>query len=381
MKVTLRKKGISKGMVSLYLDFYPPILHPDTGAFTRREFLGLYIHKKSRNEIETNHNKETLVLAQAVCARRQLDIQNENFGFISSAKRQGSLFDYFQIEVDKRKGSNYFNWDMGLRYFKHFAGPDLRFVDLNLTLCEEYKKYLLSAHGIGKKEGPLSHNTAVSYFAKLKAILKKCYKDKLLTEDLNAIVEPIKEKEVHIEFLEIDELQKLINTPVDDQFHKNVCLTSALTGLRFCDVEMLTWGEVRGVDGNHFLQFTQVKTDGVEVMPISDQVFALFGNRLENDDLVFPGLSYYKVSLFLSKWISAAGINKKFSYNCLRHTCATLQIDSGIDIYTVSKMLGHRHVKTTQRYAKVVDRKKKEAAKSIKVEIPAVINRTLRLVQ
>jgi integrase len=134
------------------------------------------------------------------------------------------------------------------------------------------------------------------------------------------------------------------------------------------------------VEGNHFLQFTQVKTDGVEVMPISDQVFGLFGNRRENDDLVFPGLSYYKVSLFLSKWINSAGINKKFNYNCLRHTCATLQIDSGVDIYTVSKMLGHRHVKTTQRYAKVVDRKKKEAAKSIKVEIPAVINRTLRLV-
>ena len=61
-KVKLRDKKISKGRKSLYLDFYPPIPHPETGAPTRREFLGLYLNDKANNPIDKQHNKEKLLM-------------------------------------------------------------------------------------------------------------------------------------------------------------------------------------------------------------------------------------------------------------------------------------------------------------------------------
>lgn len=71
MKATLRKKKISKGRESLYLDFYPPIQHPETGKPTRREFLRLYLYQRPKNENERIHNKETKELAENIRAKRQ----------------------------------------------------------------------------------------------------------------------------------------------------------------------------------------------------------------------------------------------------------------------------------------------------------------------
>jgi site-specific recombinase XerD len=75
------------------------------------------------------------------------------------------------------------------------------------------------------------------------------------------------------------------------------------------------------------------------------------------------------ISRPLKKWLEAAGITKKITFHCFRQTFATLQLSSGTDIYTVSKMLGHTNVKTTQIYAKVVDEKKEKAAHAIKFNI------------
>jgi integrase len=74
------------------------------------------------------------------------------------------------------------------------------------------------------------------------------------------------------------------------------------------------------------------------------------------------------ISKPLKRWIEAAGISKRITFHCFRHTYATLQLSSGTDIYTVSKMLGHTNVKTTQIYAKVVDEKKNKAAQAIQLE-------------
>ncbi|GAB3987782.1 hypothetical protein GCM10028807_09020 [Spirosoma daeguense] len=76
MKVTLREKPIGSGRKSLYLDFYPPISHPETGKPTRREFLGLYVYDKPRLELERRHSKETRLLGENICAKRQLSTQS-----------------------------------------------------------------------------------------------------------------------------------------------------------------------------------------------------------------------------------------------------------------------------------------------------------------
>ena len=70
-KVSLRQKKISKGRKSLYLDFYPPIPHPETGEPTRREFLGLYIYEKPKTPIDKQHNTETLQIGESIRQKRE----------------------------------------------------------------------------------------------------------------------------------------------------------------------------------------------------------------------------------------------------------------------------------------------------------------------
>ena len=105
-------------------------------------------------------------------------------------------------------------------------------------------------------------------------------------------------------------------------------------------------------------------------MPISEQAFKLCGEPRQPEQLVFEGLPNPSwISRPLRAWIEKAGIQKHLSFHCFRHTFATLQLANGTDIYTVSKMLGHTNVKTTQVYAKVVDEKKNKAANAIQIDI------------
>ena len=105
-------------------------------------------------------------------------------------------------------------------------------------------------------------------------------------------------------------------------------------------------------------------------MPISNQAYELCGERRDSDNLVFEGLTDPSwINRPLKKWIAAAGITKHITFHCARHTNATLLLANGTDIYTVSKMLGHTNVRTTQIYAKVIDEKKEQAANEIKLNL------------
>ncbi|HSH65257.1 MAG TPA: site-specific integrase, partial [Bacteroidia bacterium] len=120
----------------------------------------------------------------------------------------------------------------------------------------------------------------------------------------------------------------------------------------------------------YFIQFKQQKTKGVEVMPISEQAYKLLGEPKEPGDRVFDGLSYSAYqNKHLAKWIGAAGITKDITFHCFRHSYAVLQLSNGTDIYTVSKMLGHRNLKVTQVYAKIVDKTKRDATDKIKLDL------------
>lgn len=105
-------------------------------------------------------------------------------------------------------------------------------------------------------------------------------------------------------------------------------------------------------------------------MPISNQAYALCGDRTDDDRLVFDGLQDPSwISVPLKRWIEAAGITKHITFHCFRHTYATLQLSKGTDIFTVSKMLGHTNVRTTQIYAKVVDESKLRASGAIELDM------------
>jgi len=88
---------------------------------------------------------------------------------------------------------------------------------------------------------------------------------------------------------------------------------------------------------------------------------------------IFVGIKYSQIVRPLKKWIEDSGINKKISFHNFRHSYATLQLANGTDIYTVSKLLGHKNVSTTQIYTKVMDKNKIEAANRINLNLDGLL--------
>jgi integrase len=233
---------------------------------------------------------------------------------------------------------------------------------------EEFKMFLLTAPQGGSKKGPISQNTASTYFSIIKAGLKQAFIDEYLTIDISEKVKNIPTKESRREVLTIEEVNKLADTPCSNNILRRASFFSILTGLRHCDIKELKWGQIVRHNDSWRINFNQEKTDGVEYMPISDQAYELCGERRDPDRLVFEGLMDPSwINRPVKKWIEAAGITKHITFHCFRHSYATLQLTNGTDIFTVSKMMGHTNVKTTQIYAKVVDAKKEKAAKAITI--------------
>lgn len=382
-KVKLRQKPISKGRKSLYLDFYPPILNTDTGKNTRRDFLGLYLFSKPKSSLEKQHNTETLKIGESIRQMRE-NFLNKPEIYSQYEKEQLRLKElgeqcfikYFKKLANKRKASNHDNWIAALNYLEDFTNGNLKFANLNEKFLNDFKEFLLTTKSKKSSKTTLSQNSAVSYFNKVKAALKQAFHDGIIQTDLNTKIKPIKAAETRREYLTIEELNKLVKTPCSNDLLKRAALFSALTGLRFSDIQKMNWGELEYIKGQgYFLNFNQKKTKGVEVLPISAQAYSFTEGTADPKDLpkdqpVFDGLKYSAYhNKHLFQWIGAAGITKDITFHCFRHTFATLQLFNGTDIYTVSKMLGHKDLKTTQVYAKIVDSAKRVAADKIQLEI------------
>jgi integrase len=404
-KIKLRRKTITGNRQSLYLDFYYSRTKKGEDTDRGREFLGMYVFidkseinkeikklKKLRkdtkqletlceslkplNNAEKLHNESTLELAEQIRRKRENDLNKPEIytGYEKEQlkiKEQGekSFVQYFKSLADKRMDSNHDNWISSYKYFETFTSGSFKFDELNEKVCNDFKEYLLTVKSNKSSKVILAQNSAVSYYNKFKAALKQAYKEGYLKNDLNSQIGTIKQAETQRNFLTMEELNSLVHTDCQNRLMKRSALFSALTGLRFSDIEKLVWGELEYIEGNgYFIQFKQKKTKGVEMMPISEQAYSLLGERKEPNDKVFEGLNYSAYSnKHLYQWIGAAGITKDITFHCFRHTFATLQLSKGTDIYTVSKMLGHRELKTTQIYAKIIDQTKRVAADKIKL--------------
>lgn len=377
IKVTVRNKPLTdKRKLSLYLDFYPAILKD--GKETRREFIKTYIYAKPKSDQEKQHNREKLSFAEALRLRRENEVNKPEI-YANHEKEllrrqeigSRSFKEYFLKLARKRKTSNYKTWLTSIDYLNAFHPYEITFKDLTVNFIESFRDYLLSAPSIRSKKSKISRNTASSYYLKFKAALKQAYKDGLIESDLGSRVEAIKVEDSNREFLTIEELNSLVHTPCVDPLMKKAALFSALTGLRFSDIKGLRIAQVVKTDLGYYLEFTQQKTGKFERQPISDQAYKMLnlkeGSR--GNDLVFDGLKYSAYNnKFLAQWIGAAGITKNITFHNFRHTFATLQLHYGTDIYTVSKLLGHKSLKTTQIYTKVLDQAKQEAVNKIKLD-------------
>lgn len=368
MNVTLRQRTKGK-KISLYLDFYK-------NGKREYEYLNLYLVPEPAtgrlSKQDKDSNRKTLEMAEIIRSKRMLEIKNDEFGFRDTEKAKGSFLAYFQELTRKRRESlgNWGNWKSALRHLQKFAPRGVSFKQVDKEWLESFKEYLESEAKSpnGKK---LSQNSQCSYYSKVAAAIKDAVKDGIIFHNPTDQVQGIRHDDPNREFLTLEELQAAAKVECDMPMLKNAFIFSALSGLRWSDIEKLVWSEVQHSDqSGYYIRFRQKKTKGAETLPISEQAFQLLGQRRKPADQVFQGLKYSAWNnLKLREWIMKAGIIKHITFHCARHTYATLQITLGTDIYTVSKLLGHKHLKTTEVYAKVIDHKKQDAANRIHLDL------------
>ena len=372
MGVHLRKKKIANGRESLYLDFFPPIKGGD-GKPTRREYLNKYIYENPKNADEKLHNKENLIVAEGIKNKREKEILNEQDGIFNTQNKKRDFIEFFENLCEKRKEGegNYGNWLSVVKYLRAFTGGKCKMADLTEEFCEKFKYYLLHANRLNTVKGlMLKQNTAVSYFNKFRCAVNEAFDARLLNKNPLTHVKGIKEQETKREFLTLEELQLLANTECDLTALKNVALFSGLTGLRWVDIRKLKWGDIQKTGKEYFVHIIQKKTSEVIMHPISDEAVQLLGERSNPNEVIFEGLKYSDSNNDkIKRWVLKAGINKKITLHNFRHTYAILLLNRGIDIYTVSEMLGHTNLKATMIYAKVLTETKVKAAKIIKIDL------------
>lgn len=373
--IRLRRRKTPTGLTSLYLDVY-------VGGKRTYEYLKLYlIEEKTRADKEKN--RQTLLLAEAIRAKRIVELRNGQYGFRNSTGCKVRFFDYYRAITEKRLGEksrgNWGNWYSCLHHLKRYERRDgITMDEITPEWVQGFKDYLDSeaiawGHDYRKRkmENHLARNSKVSYFNKLRACLNQAYEEGIIGTNPIRGIESFKAEEGTRMYLTIDEVRKLAATECDYPGIKAAFLFSCLTGLRRSDVVRLTWGDVYQQGEYTRIIFKQKKTGGQEYLDITAEAAELMGERSDADERVFPDIhSPSCTNNTIKTWVARAGIDKGITFHCARHTFATMMLDLGTDIYTVSKLLGHRELSTTQIYVKVLDKNKQAAVAKIPKVLP-----------
>ena len=368
--IRLRKRLLKDGRQSLYLDLY----HNGRREY---EYLKLYlIPERSRADKETN--KQTMKLAEAIKAKRIVDYQNGKFGF-HQPENEIKFFDYYKAMCEKRRGApesrgNWGNWYSCLKHLEIYEkNKDITFDEITPEWVQGFKDYL---ENDAKAWAPryereleyhkLSRNSKLSYFNKLRACIHQALADGVISDNPLRGVDNFKAEESKRMYLTIDEIKAITAADCPAPGVKRAFLFSCLTGLRRSDIMKMTWSEVHKQGEYTRIIFKQKKTSGQEYIDITPQAAELLGERRNPTDLVFNDfLTASATNHAIKVWMLRAGITKEITFHCARHTFAVMMLDIGTDIYTVSKLLGHRELSTTQIYAKVLDKTKQAAVMNI----------------
>jgi len=372
MKISLRKKKLVAGRTSLYLEYYMgcSIDHNGKKKHNRSfEYLQLYLHGEPNTATEKRENKEALQLAQNILTLKNAELIKGKFSIEDNNKGKILFLDFYnKLKEDRYESkNNYDNWEAALKHLERFCSPHLSLKDVDENFVKGFKKYLhIEAKTVGGT--PLSQNTKYTYFNKFRATLREAFNKGYLKNNVIKSVKGFNQAESKREYLTYSELQALSGSECKYPVLKKAFIFSCLTGLRWSDINKMMWSEVRDEDDNFRIIFRQLKTDGLEYLYISDQARSLLGKRESQNDRVFTGLKYgAHFNAEILRWCMRAGITKHITFHSGRHTNAVLLLENGADIYTVSKRLGHKELRTTEIYAKIIDKKMKEAANSIPV--------------
>lgn len=375
--VRIRFKQLSNGNQSIYLEYYTgDVIRKENyvGGKRKYEFLKLYLIPERTREDKAK-NEATLALAKAIQSRRIVEVQNDAHGFQNTNKSRVNLLDYLENigKQSAEQGSrNYARTVLNtVRALRLFRGDYIAFRDVDKEFLSEFTDYLrqmpkASKYGVLKTGGRLSANSVVSYYGTLRTAINRAYKEGIITVNPTKefdFASKVRQEPSRREYLTLDELKTLINTECRHEIVKRAFLFSCLCGLRVSDIRKLRWCDLQRSGGRVRIEITMQKTKEPLYLPISDEALKWLPERGEanGSDFIFPLTHEGTVNDTLQHWAKVAGITKHISFHVSRHTHATMMLTLGADLYTVSKLLGHKNIATTQIYAKIVDKKKEEA--------------------
>ena len=361
--VKIRVKHLSNGNKSIYLDIY-------MDGERKYEFLKLYIIPEC-SKADRERNSETLKLANSIKARRILELQYQIHGFKKSKISNIKLTDYLQNLADRNTEKEVRQTTLRavIGHLKRYTASDIPLCKVDKEYIIGFLEYLKNAQQVHSKKKKLLHcNTQVCYYKTLHYSLNYAVHEELIP--INPMDKIKNEEKPHRnrterEFLTIDEVKQLARTPFYNALLKKAFLFSCFCGLRHSDVIALTWKDIKKDKyGNFKLHIVQKKTKEAITLPLSKEAVKQLPKQADSadNDKVFRGLiSLGRSNEILSKWAEQAGINKHITFHVARHTHATMLLSLGADLYTVSKLLGHTDIQTTQIYARLVDESKKKA--------------------
>ena len=229
-----------------------------------------------------------------------------------------------------------------------------------------------------KTERRCSHNTTMKYISNLKKIVNRCTRKGWLTKDPFIGFKTTK-VEIDRQVLTETELNNIRTKvfPTDRlNYVRDIFLFSCFTGLAYADVKKLKRTEIAtGIDGSFWIFTNRQKTETSSRIPLLPPALAIVERYKDfpgcsDSGHVLPVLSNQKMNAYLKEIADCCGISKNLTFHIARHTFATtVTLSNGVPIESVSKMLGHRNLKTTQHYAKVLDRKISEDMSQLKLKL------------
>lgn len=240
--------------------------------------------------------------------------------------------------------------------------PDLNITKINYEFISDYGFWLKSVRNC-------NHNSTMKYLSNFRKIVLICIKNGWLQRD-PFLGFKLTKREVERPFLTGNELQAISSKQFKTErlnYVKDIFLFSCFTGLAYADVKKLKRTEIAvGIDGEQWIFTRRQKTDTssrIPLLPSSIEVLNKYENHPQcvNEGKLLPVLSNQKMNAYLKEIADLCGINKNLTFHIARHTFATtVTLSNGVPIESVSKMLGHKNLCTTQHYAKILDKKVSE---------------------
>ena len=315
------------------------------------------------------------------------NLRNELFGIKERERLLIPIFTEHNRKIKELVGSEYApgtleRYETSLKHTKDFLQWKYRVSDIDIEKIDhafitEYEFYL-------RTERKCANNTAVKYIKNFHKIINICLANGWLTKDPFANYKS-KVKEVIREYLTEKEIQDLMEKElVSDRLElvRDIFIFSCFTGLAYIDVKQLSKDNiVLGIDGDKWINKNRQKTDTssrIPILPTAQFIIDKYANHpvCVNEDKLLPIFSNQKMNAYLKEIATVCGINKELTFHIARQTFATtVTLSNGVPIETVSKMLGHTNLKTTQHYAKILDKKISEDMKILKDKFSINVNR------